>query len=130
MFEAQNHSQNNLRFPDENTVREIDRIIINKKWGRPLQDVRARGGASVGSDISLHVFFLKNACKHKEYSDLSREVGVLSLRVRSSSQCATEVYEKPIHYSTLTRTLARTHTHLQRRTHAYIHTACYMHTHR
>ncbi len=43
------------RFPDENTVREIDHIIINQKWRRSLQDVRASRGAGVGSDTPFQV---------------------------------------------------------------------------
>ena len=47
------------RFPDENTVREIDRVIKNQKCRRSLQVVRASRGAGVGSDTSLQVVFHK-----------------------------------------------------------------------
>ena len=39
--------------PDGRTVSQIDHIIINQKWRRSLQDVKARRGADVGSDHTL-----------------------------------------------------------------------------
>ena len=47
------------KFPDENTFREIDLVIINQKWRRSLQDVRASRGASMGSNTSLQAVFHK-----------------------------------------------------------------------
>ena len=39
--------------PDGRTVSQIDHIIINQKWRRSLQDVKARRGADVGSGHTL-----------------------------------------------------------------------------
>ena len=41
------------RFPDYNTVTQIDHIIINQKWRRSLHNVKVRHGADVGSDHML-----------------------------------------------------------------------------
>ena len=46
------------RYPDGNTVSQIDHVIINQKWRRSLQNVRARRGACVGSDHVLVVAIL------------------------------------------------------------------------
>ena len=39
--------------PDGRTVSQTDHIIINQKWRRSLQDVKARRRADVGSDHTL-----------------------------------------------------------------------------
>ena len=36
--------------PDGRTINQIDHIIINKKWRRPLLDVKVYRGADVSSD--------------------------------------------------------------------------------
>ena len=44
-----------LRSPDQRTVSQIDHVIINQKWRRSLQDVKANRGADIGSDHVLVV---------------------------------------------------------------------------
>ena len=43
------------RSPDQRTVSQIDHVIINQKWRRALQDVKANRGADIGSDHVLVV---------------------------------------------------------------------------
>ena len=43
------------RSPDQRTVSQIDHVIINQKWRRSLQDVKAYRGADIGSDHVLVV---------------------------------------------------------------------------
>ena len=43
------------RSPDQMTVSQIDQVIINQKWRRSLQDVKANRGADIGSDHVLVV---------------------------------------------------------------------------
>ena len=43
------------RSPDQRTVSQIDHVIINAKWRRSLQDVKANRGADIGSDHVLVV---------------------------------------------------------------------------
>ena len=43
------------RSPDQRTVSQIDHVIINQKWRRSLQDVKANRGADIGSDHVLVV---------------------------------------------------------------------------
>ena len=43
------------RLPDQRTVSQIDHVIINQKWRRSLQDVKANRGADIGSDHVLVV---------------------------------------------------------------------------
>ena len=43
------------RSPDKRTVSQIDHVIINQKWRRSLQDVKANRGAYIGSDRVLVV---------------------------------------------------------------------------
>ena len=63
----------------------------------------------------------KTSSKHKANRDFSRAVGVLSLRVRSSSQSATEVYVEN-NISEYTCTDSRTHTHTYTCAHTDIYT--------
>ena len=41
--------------PDGKTRNQIDHIIINRRWRRSLQDVKAKRGADIGSDHNLVV---------------------------------------------------------------------------
>ena len=41
--------------PDQRTISQIDHVIINQKWRRSLQDVKANRGADIGSDHVLVV---------------------------------------------------------------------------
>ena len=43
------------RSPDQMTVSQIDHVIINQKWTRSIQDVKANRGADIGSDHVLVV---------------------------------------------------------------------------
>ena len=43
------------RSPDQRTVSQIDHVIINQKWRRSLQDVKANRGADIGTDHVLVV---------------------------------------------------------------------------
>ena len=43
------------RSPDQRTVSQIDHVIINQKWTRSIQDVKANRGADIGSDHVLVV---------------------------------------------------------------------------
>ena len=43
------------KWPDRRTVSQIDNVIINQKWRRSLQDVKANRGADIGSDHVLVV---------------------------------------------------------------------------
>ncbi len=43
------------RSPDKRTVSQIDHVIINEKWRRSLQDVKANRGADIGSNHVLVV---------------------------------------------------------------------------
>ena len=55
LFKHRNIHKTTWRSPDNNTVSQIDHVIVNQKWRRSLQDVRARRGADVGSDHVLVV---------------------------------------------------------------------------
>ena len=43
------------RSPDQRTISQIDHVIINQKWRRSLQNVKANRGADIGSDHVLVV---------------------------------------------------------------------------
>ena len=43
------------RSPDQRMVSQIDHVIVNQKWRRSLQDVKANRGADIGSDHVLVV---------------------------------------------------------------------------
>ena len=43
------------RSPDQRMVSQIDHVIVNQKWRRSLQDVKANPGADIGSDHVLVV---------------------------------------------------------------------------
>ena len=53
LFKHRNVHKTTWRSPDDNTVSQIDHVIVNQKWRRSFQDVRARRGADVGSDHVL-----------------------------------------------------------------------------
>ena len=53
LFKHRNVHKTTWRSPDNNTVSQIDHVIVNQKWRRSFQDVRARRGADVGSDHVL-----------------------------------------------------------------------------
>ena len=55
LFKHRNIHKTTWRSPDNNTVSQIDHVIVNQKWRRSLLDVRARRGADVGSDHVLVV---------------------------------------------------------------------------
>ena len=51
LFKNRTIHKTTWRSPDGNTVSQIDHEIINQKWRRSLQVVRARREADVGSDL-------------------------------------------------------------------------------
>ena len=53
------------RSPDQRTVNQIDHVIINQKWRRSLQDVKANRGADIGSDHVLVVASVSLTTKDK-----------------------------------------------------------------
>ena len=55
LFKQSNIHTTTWRSPYNNTVSQIDHVIVNQKWRRSLQDVRARRVADVGSDHVLVV---------------------------------------------------------------------------
>ncbi|KAI0233499.1 hypothetical protein LSAT2_016251, partial [Lamellibrachia satsuma] len=55
LFKHRNIHKTTWTSPDNNTVSQIDHVLVNQKWRRSLQDVRARRGADVGSDHVLVV---------------------------------------------------------------------------
>ena len=48
LFNHRNIHKTTWRSPDNNTVSQIDHVIVNQKWRRSLQEVRARRGAVWG----------------------------------------------------------------------------------
>ena len=59
------------RSPDQRTVSQIDHVIINQKWRRSLQDVKANRGADIGGDNVL-VYERQNEEK-REISDFTQQ---------------------------------------------------------
>ena len=66
LFKHRNIHKTTWRSPDNNTVSQINHVIVNQKWRRSLQDVRARRGADVGSDHVLVVATLSLTILNKE----------------------------------------------------------------
>ena len=66
------------RSPDQRTVSQIDHVIINQKWRRSLQDVKANRGADIGSDHVLVVAtvslnYERQNEEKKDNSDLTQQ---------------------------------------------------------
>ena len=86
--------------PEGRTVSQIDHIIINQKWRRSLQDVKARRGDDVGSDhtlvigtIALKLRRAKLAEKRQPRFDVSKfrdseTCGKFQVEIRKPLQCA------------------------------------------
>ena len=55
LFMRRDSHDTTWRSPDQITVSQIDHVIINQKWSRSLQDVKANRGADRGSDHVLVV---------------------------------------------------------------------------
>lgn len=70
--------------PDNQTERQIDPIIITRKWRRLLLDVRGKRGADMDSDHHLLVgeFSMKLAVKRKVGSRLQRRFKKAKLQKR------------------------------------------------
>lgn len=45
--------------PDSNYKNQIHHICLSRKWRRPLEDVRVKGGANISSDLYLVIAELK-----------------------------------------------------------------------
>ena len=76
LFKHRNIHKTTWRSPDNNTVSQIDDVIVNQKWRRSLQDVRR--GADVGSDHVLVVATLslklrKTQRRQRDNGDLTQE---------------------------------------------------------
>ena len=61
------------RSPDQRTVSQIDHVIINQKWRRSLQDVKANRGADIGSDhVSLKLRKTKRGEERQQRFDTAK----------------------------------------------------------
>ena len=66
------------RLPDQRTVSRIDHVIINQKWTRSLQDVKANREDDIGSDQVLVVATVSLKLRRqneekKDNSDLTQQ---------------------------------------------------------
>ena len=73
LFKHRNIHKTTWRSPDNNTVSQIDHVIVNQKWRRSLQDVRARRGADVGSGNIILEATEDTKKRRETNSDLTQE---------------------------------------------------------
>ena len=55
LFRHRDIQKTTWRSPDQRTVSQIDDVIINQKWRRSPQDIKANRGADIGNDHALVV---------------------------------------------------------------------------
>ncbi len=67
--------------PDGKTTNQINHILINRRWRRSLQDVKARRGADIGSDHQLVLGKLTlKLRKNKQRKERERQYDVSKLK--------------------------------------------------
>ena len=75
------------RSPDGETENQIDHILISQRWRTSLQDVRVKGGATIGSDHHLVVASLKiKLAARKPFISTRRTFDVMTLRDPDTKQ--------------------------------------------